>query len=136
MPHTTQDRGSRLLELGRQEEPGVVPGLSCQTCGRELLVSSFQKSFLLICRCGYQISPDKSSGAAPASLSAALKSLLLAWEQRLASLQALSKDARSDGFPGFSAVMERHIHNLHSRIEQLKRFSEPPSGRYFPPPAI
>jgi hypothetical protein len=135
MPRTTQDRGSRLLELGRQEEPGIVPGLSCPTCHRELLVSSFQKSFLLICRCGYQISPDKS-GAAPASLAAGLKPLLLAWEQRLASLKALCKDARADGFPGFSGVMDRHIHNLHSRIEQLKRFAEPPSGRYFPPPAI
>ena len=122
--------------MGRQEEPGAVPGLSCPTCGRDLLVSSFQKSFLLICRCGYQLSPDKSSDAVPTSLSAALKSLLLAWEQRLASLQALCKEARSDGFPGFSAVMERHIHNLHSRIEQLKRFAEPPSGRYFPPQAI
>ena len=114
----------------------MVPGLSCPACHRELLVSSFQKSFLLICRCGYQISPEKSSGAAPASLAAGLKALSLAWEQRLASLQALCGGARSDGFPGFAAVMDRHIHNLHSRIEQLKRFAEPPSGRYFPPPVI
>jgi hypothetical protein len=136
MAHTTQATPSRGAAPRREDESDAAAALGCPTCSRELVVAGFKKTFVLICRCGYQLSPDNPPGVAAASLAKGLKALLLAWEQQLDALQTLCRNARSDGLPGFSAVMDRHVHNLHSRIERLKRFSQPPSGRYLlsPPP--
>jgi hypothetical protein len=108
------------LETGMAEEPGPVPGIPCPGCRAELLVSTFQESFVLICRCGRRLSPDELLGDPPPELSLGLVALLLLWEDRLGSLQSLAEHARSNGFPNISAVIDKHIGNLRGRVEQLQ----------------
>jgi len=121
MPSTAHDQGFRLLERSFQE-PGF-PGLACPTCSSDLLVSNYQKSFLLICPCGLQISLDELKQACSPELLDGLRVMLRVWERRLDSLQAQTYGARFNGFAGFATVMECQVQNLQDRVEQLRRFS-------------
>jgi hypothetical protein len=111
-----------LLEASHGEEPGPVPGIPCPGCRAELLVSTFQESFVLICRCGRRLSSDELLGDQPPEFSLGLVALLLLWEDRLDSLQSLAEHARANGFPNISAVIDKHLRNLRGRIRQLQTF--------------
>jgi hypothetical protein len=115
------------LEPSHQEEPGPDPGIPCPGCRSDLLISTFQERFLLICRCGRRISPDELLGDPPPEFSLGLVALLILWEDRLASLKSLSDHASANGFPNISAVMDKHIRNLRGRIGRLQAFATPAS---------
>jgi hypothetical protein len=129
---TTQGGEVPLIELGRQDEPGPSPGMPCPGCQEDLLVSTSQDTFVLLCRCGRQISVEELQSDLLPNLSAGLAALLGVWEERLDSLKSLCADAQHNGVLSVSAVLDRHIRNLQARLEKLESIAKPASARLLP----
>ena len=117
------------------ESPGeeAVPGISCPSCGGELLFSGVDESFDLLCRRGHQLKLEDLMGSHANQLTSSVESLLRAWEAKLASLKNLSASARVNGLEAMSQVFNKHIQKLEARLEHLRDAAKPPSARLLPP---
>src|SRR5688572_5399392 len=126
-------RGERGVMMNVPDETESLSGVRCPGCGGELLVSSVQDSFDLLCRRGHQVKVEDLLGSHASDLTSVLEPLLHAWEAKLESLKNLSVSARINGLASMSEVFDKHIHKLESRIELLRSAAKPPSARLLPP---
>jgi hypothetical protein len=114
-------------QAARRKDSSFLPFLPCPACKSNLLVSCFQDSFLLLCRCGHQFDPNDAAAAPSPEWTAGAASLLEAWELRLAKLRSLAAEAWSKGYENVALVFDRSIRNLEARVQRLRGIARPPS---------
>jgi hypothetical protein len=110
-------RPTEVFEASRQAE-AVPEGMPCPACGEDLLVSALHDTFLLICRCGREVSP--ASIRDYPEFARGLESLRRIWDGRLRALQELCVDARAKGFPNVGDVVDRRVRMLRARVALLR----------------
>ena len=114
-------RRAAISETRRFYDPGDAVTLPCPACGEDLLVS-VSETLVLTCACGRRISNEELRLP---DLFAGLESLLAAWEEKVASLKALSVDARSRGSEIIVRVVDQNLKPLEIRIQLLRDIVRP-----------